>query len=156
MNSTLSRAALRVHERITGRHILARLEELNRTQWLSRDELNALQHTKLIHLLEYSYQYVPYYQRIFDEVGFRPDDAKRDLSKLNKIPILTKDIIRNNFQDMLTTEWKRKQRMSELCTSGTTGEPLSFLQDAEFRDAVTAGIQRDMGWAGWKLVIYKH
>ncbi|NJD61028.1 MAG: hypothetical protein FIA98_16670 [Anaerolineae bacterium] len=74
MNRTLSLAALKLHERITGRHILARLEELNCTQWLSRDELEALQHDKLLRLVEYANQYIPYYQRIFKEIGFQPGD----------------------------------------------------------------------------------
>src|SRR5512140_2237285 len=118
MNSSLSRAALGLHEKITGRHILKKLEELNRTQWLSRDELAALQHAKLQRLVEYAYQYVPYYRRIFDEVGFRPDDLRHDLSHLNKIPILTKDIIRKNFSEVLTTEPERRKRLSKLTTSG--------------------------------------
>jgi phenylacetate-CoA ligase len=151
MNSSLNKAALKLHERLTGRHILSRLEELNRTQWLSRDELLALQRDKLISLLEYADRNVPYYQRVFKEVGFQPDDLRQDLTNLNKIPILTKAIIRKNRDDLLTTEPERRRRMSKLSTSGSTGEPLVFMQDSDFRDAVTADIQRHMGWGGWKL-----
>jgi phenylacetate-CoA ligase len=151
MNSFLSRAALRLHERLIGRHILARLEELNRIQWLSRDELLKLQRDKLLRLVEYANQYVPYYQRVFKEVGFQPDDLRQDLAHLNKIPILTKAIIRKNWDDLLTSEPEHRRRMSKLNTSGSTGEPLIFMQDSDFRDAVTADIQRNMGWAGWKL-----
>lgn len=151
MNGKLSRAALNLHERFTGRHILRRLDELNSTQWLSRDELLALQRDKLLHLVEYADQYVPYYRRVFKEVGFRPEDLRMDLDNLEKIPILTKAIIRNNWDDMLTTEPKRRKLLSELCTSGSTGEPLVFMQDRDFRDAVTADVQRHMGWGGWKL-----
>ena len=86
MNSTLSRTALKLHERLTGRHILARLEELNRTQWLTRDELLALQRDKLVSLVEYANRYVPYYQRVFKEVGFQPDDLRQDLAHLCKLP----------------------------------------------------------------------
>ena len=151
MNSSLSQAALRMHEKITGRHILKKLEELNRTQWLSRDELTALQHARLQRLVEYAYQYVPYYQRTFDEVGFKPSDIHRDISSLMELPILTKAIIKENWNDLLTTEPERRRRLSQLSTSGSTGQPLIFMQDSDFRDAVTADIQRHMGWAGWKL-----
>ena len=72
MSLSVRRGLLRLHEFSTGRHILERLDELNRTQWLSRDELLALQRAKLQRLVEYAYHYVPYYRRIFDEVGFRP------------------------------------------------------------------------------------
>jgi phenylacetate-CoA ligase len=151
MNGTWNREALKLHEQITGRRILARLEELNRTQWLSRDELCALQHAKLVRLLEYAYQYVPYYRRTFDEVGFRPDDVRRDPLNLRRLPLLTKAIIRKNRNELLTTSQERRHRMSKLSTSGSTGQPLIFLQDSDFRDAVTADIQRHIGWGGWKL-----
>lgn len=151
MNSSFSRTALQLHEKLTQRKILTRLEELNRTQWLSRDELQELQRTKLQRLLTYAYEYVPYYHRVFDEAGFHPEDLRDDLTQLERIPILTKDTIRNNFQDMLTTEPERRKQLSKLATSGSTGQPLVFMQDNNYRDAVTADIQRHMGWAGWKL-----
>ena len=151
MNSSLSRAALRLHEKITGRHILKKLEELNYTQWLSRDALMVLQYSRLQRLVEYAYQYVPYYQRTFDEVGFTPSDLRSDITSLTKLPILTKSIIRENWNDLLTTEPDRRRRLSQLSTSGSTGQPLIFMQDSDFRDGVTADIQRHMGWAGWEL-----
>ncbi len=100
MNRSLSRLGLRLHEKFTGRKILERLEELNRTQWLSRDELLALQRAKLQRMVEYAYQYVPYYRRMFDEIGFQPEDLRKDLDSLSKLPILTKSIIRENWNDL--------------------------------------------------------
>lgn len=151
MNVKFNRAVLIAHERLTGRRILACLEELNRSQWLSRDELLALQEAKLQRLVEYAYQYVPYYRRTFDEVGFYPEDMKHNPECFARLPILTKDIIRKNFSELQTTEPERRKTLSELATSGSTGQPLVFLQDSSFRDAVTADIQRHIGWAGWKL-----
>jgi phenylacetate-CoA ligase len=151
MHPMLSRSTLRLHEWFTRRHILARLEELNRTQWLSRDELLALQRDKLLSLVEYASRYVPYYQRVFKDIGFQPGDLNPDLSNLGKLPILTKALIRENYQDLITIEPERRPHMNKLATSGSTGEPLVFMQDADFRDTVTADIQRHMGWGGWKL-----
>jgi len=151
MNASSRRAALKLHERLTGRHILTRLEDLNRTQWLSHDELMTLQQDKLLSLVEYANQYVPYYQRVFKEVGFQPDDLRSDPALLNIVPILTKAIIRSNWNELLTTEPERRRSLSKLSTSGSTGEPLVFMQDSVFRDAVTADIQRHIGWTGWQL-----
>jgi phenylacetate-CoA ligase len=151
MNNALSRAALVLHERLTGRGILKRLEELNRTQWLSSDELRAMQQARLLRLVEYAYQFVPYYRRTFEAADFRPEDLRKDLACFSRLPILTKDIIRANFQDLLTTEPQRLQQLSQLSTSGSTGQPLVFMQDSDFRDSVTADIQRHISWAGWKL-----
>jgi phenylacetate-CoA ligase len=151
MSKGLRHTILKLHQLFTGRQVLARLNELNRTQWLGRDELLTLQRDKLQQLVTYAYQHVPYYQRTFDQVGFHPDDLRKDLAALRKLPVLTKAIIRENFDEMSTTEPQRRRQLSELATSGSTGHPLVFMQDSNFRDYVTAGIQRHMGWAGWEL-----
>lgn len=151
MNNTLSQIILTFHDRITNRHILGHLYELNRKQWLSRDELLANQQTKLQNLVAYAYQYVPYYQRVFKDVGFHPDDIRQDINNFSSIPFLNKAIIRRNWNDMLTTDPRRRRRMSKLNTSGSTGEPLVFMQDIDFRDYVTAETQLHMSWLGWKL-----
>ena len=151
MADLLRLAAFKAHELLTGRHLLARLQELNRTQWLDREELLTLQRKKLHSLLAYAYRYVPYYQRLFDQVNFKPDDVLADLTALHKLPVLTKAIIRENFDDMLTTESRRRARMDQLTTGGSTGHPLIFMQDSDFRDYVTADIHRHLGWAGWEL-----
>ncbi|RLI52817.1 MAG: hypothetical protein DRP09_17155 [Candidatus Thorarchaeota archaeon] len=151
MSTFLRRGAIQLYQKATGRRFLERLDELNRTQWLSRDELLKLQRDKLHRLLEYAYEYVPYYHRSFDRVGFHPGDVLTDLSALQKAPILTKSIIKKNFDALLTTEPRRRKQMSKLTTGGSTGRPLVFMQDSNFRDYVTADIHRHLGWAGWEL-----
>jgi phenylacetate-CoA ligase len=151
MNGFIRRQAMRLYGMATGRQVLARLDELNRNQWLSRDALLALQRFKLHQVLAYAYQYVPYYTRTFDRAGFRPDAVLSDLSSLSRLPVLTKAIIRENFDDMQTAEPGRRARLSRLTTGGSTGHPLIFMQDSNFRDYVTADIHRHLGWAGWKF-----
>ena len=151
MNPLPRRPIVQVYQIVSGRHFLTRLDELNRAQWYSKEALLALQQTKLHRLLTYAYQYVPYYRRLFDQVGFRPDAALSDMASLHKLPILTKATIHDNFDALLTTENKRRTEMSRLTTGGSTGHPLVFMQDANFRDYVTADIHRHLGWAGWQF-----
>jgi phenylacetate-coenzyme A ligase PaaK-like adenylate-forming protein len=73
-DKTLRLGALHLHTAVTGRHILERLNELNRTQWLKLEDLMKLQRDKLIRLYDYAYQYVPYYRRAFDAAGIHPND----------------------------------------------------------------------------------
>jgi phenylacetate-CoA ligase len=142
---------IQLYQKITGRRILECLDELNRTQWLSRAELLQLQHDKLYKLLEYASEQIPYYQRAFDRVGFRPADILADLNAIRKIPVLTKALIRENLEDLLSTDPQHRQQLSPLTTGGSTGEPLAFMQDSAFRDHVTADIHRHLGWASWRL-----
>ncbi len=151
MTSLVRRQAIRLYDRAKGRHFLERLDELNATQWLSRDKLMDLQCQKLYHLLAYAYEYVPYYHRLFDEVGFHPSEVLADSGAMRKIPILTKSIIKRNAEELVTTEPGRRQQLTPLTTGGSTGQPLVFMQDNDFRDYVTADIHRNLGWAGWQL-----
>ena len=59
--SFLRRQAIQLYQMATGRHILQYLDELNRHQWLPREEIMELQRNKLHRLLEYAYRHVPYY-----------------------------------------------------------------------------------------------
>jgi len=151
MTRKLRLGALKLHEKMTKRKILTRLNELNQTQWLSREELNEIQRTKLKNLVDYAYNNVPYYRRTFDQIGLHPKDLIKDPLCFSKIPILNKAILRENLPDFITTDLQHRKELNQLFTSGSTGTPLVFYQDSRFRDYVTADIQRHMGWAGWKI-----
>ena len=83
----MRRQAMQLYEKATGRRVLSRLNELSHSQWLDQAELVDLQRRKLHRLLTYAYQYVPYYRRTFDQVGFHPDDVLDDMANLRLLPI---------------------------------------------------------------------
>jgi phenylacetate-CoA ligase len=145
------RGAMKLYQMATGRKILTRFEELNRTQWLGRDELLALQRDKLQRLVEYAYQYVPYYRRTFDQVGFQPADLRQDLTRFQKIPVVTKQYMRDHADEFLTTDPIVRKTMQTHTTSGSTGEPFTFWEDYNQRDYVTADILRHLTWCGWRF-----
>lgn len=151
MQTLLRKQAIKLYDLSMGRAFYKRLEELNRTQWLSRDEILAIQQKKLHALLTYAYQYVPYYRRVFDEVEFKPDDILTDLNAFHIIPTISKSIINQNFADLTTTDPTRQKDMSPNHTSGSTGQRLNFLQDNCYRDYVTADVHRHIGWTGWRF-----
>jgi phenylacetate-CoA ligase len=107
-------------EDITG--ILTEIEE---SQWFSREKLLEIQWTRFKDLLEYSYKNIPYYQKIFKEAGITPDDIKSRVDT-SKIPILTKDDIRANFED-LQAPGKHLVELNR--TSGSTGQSLRVVRD---------------------------
>jgi phenylacetate-CoA ligase len=142
---------MKAYQMKSGRKILNRLDELSRTQWWSRPQLLALQRDRLRKLLVYSYQYIPYYRRLFDQAGFQPDEVLTDLARLRKIPLLNKSIIRENFDDIVTTQSRIRSSSIRRTTGGSTGEPLMFLADPNFRDYFTADVHRHLSWGGWKF-----
>jgi len=98
---------------------------LKDSQWWSREKLEQYQMQELRKLLFHSYLHVPYYRRLFDEHGLRPE-AIDDFSDLNKIPLLTKEIIRDNYTDLMATNLPAKSFIKST-TGGSSGTPLGFL-----------------------------
>jgi phenylacetate-coenzyme A ligase PaaK-like adenylate-forming protein len=74
--------------------------ELRKNLWLKTSELKEIQEEKLKTLLTHAYQNVPFYRRLFDSVGLKPEDIK-DSEDLYKIPTITKSQIKNNKKDMI-------------------------------------------------------
>jgi len=151
MSLSLRRQAINLYELVTGRHVMARLAELNRTQWLSREELLALQRDRLHRLLKYAYTFIPYYRHSFEQVGFQPGDILTDPASFQKVPTISKAVINDNFDDLVTTDPSRQKGLSRNSTGGSTGHPLIFMQDNNYRDYVTADYHRHMQWTGWKF-----
>lgn len=151
MSSFVRRQALKLYDLATRRHVVRCMDELNRTQWLPREELLALQQTKLQRLLAHAYQHVPYYRRLFDEAGFQPTASTVDLVAFARVPTLSKALITANFEALKSQVPGYDKKMSKLTTGGSTGRPLIFMQDNNFRDYVTANIQRHLTWGGHQL-----
>ncbi|MBN1583307.1 MAG: phenylacetate--CoA ligase family protein [Anaerolineae bacterium] len=126
------------------------MNELNQTQWLSSDDLNALQMRRLHSLVEYAYAYVPHYKRIFDQVGFRPSDLEKDPASFQKIPPVTKSYIRDHMDEFITTEPGRRRGLLPDCTSGSTGEPFAFWIDRYCQDYAVATTFRHHTWCDWQ------
>jgi len=106
------------------------LKLLNISKKWSYDEALNYQLNKLKEILNYSEKYVPYYNKLFRECGFNSDI--RYFDDLKKIPILTKDIINNNFDSFISEIYKGKKY--EMFTSGTTGKRLKlYTSDSLFK-----------------------
>ena len=110
-----------------GSEITRQWKDLRRTEFLTYPQILELQNTKLRKLVEHCYDSVPYYRKLFDRLGLRPKDiqTKEDLSKL---PVLTKQIIRDNYDDMFSTAVDPK-RFRKSSSGGSTGTPLKFCTD---------------------------
>ena len=108
-----------------GKEFKKTLDIIEETQWYSLKELKQYQLNQLNKLLNHSYETVPYYTKVFKDLNLTPDDinSTKDLSKL---PILTKDIIRNNWDDLQSTK-SYTEKVYNFSTSGSTGNPLTFL-----------------------------
>lgn len=109
---------------------------------------------KLQRMIKHCYETIPYYKKLFDEkcIDYTTIKTRDDLKVL---PILTKDVVKNNLNDFISTAIP-KFKLKIHHTGGTTGSGLSFYttneEEAEqwavwWRYRRNLGIEFDM-WCG--------
>ena len=87
----------------------------------SRDELEALQLTRLKQTLQHAYDKVPHYKQTFDAAGVHPSDLTT-LADIAKFPFTTKHDLRANYPfGMFAVPREQVARIH--ASSGTTGKP---------------------------------
>lgn len=94
---------------------------------LSSERIKEYQLSQLKHILIHSYQNVPYYQELFNKISFDPFKFS-SFEEMAKIPFLSKELIRENFDRLISTKEVEGGYYSST-TSGSTGEPLKLLLD---------------------------
>jgi phenylacetate-CoA ligase len=95
--------------------------ELDPIERASRDEIAALQLTRLRATLDNVYANVPHYKRAFDAKGVHPSDL-RTLADLAKFPFTDKGDLRANYPFGMFAV-PREQVVRVHASSGTTGKP---------------------------------
>ena len=100
---------------------------LHNRELLSEVLIKEYQFVKLKNILIYANDNVPYYTDLFKKISFTPSEMK-SIDEINIIPILTKDIIRNNFDKLISSK-KVSGGYYIATTGGSTGEPLKILLD---------------------------
>ena len=106
-------------------NVLSCYKVLKNHQWNTLEENREIQRKKLYTLIKYANQNIPYYKRIIKEhnIEFSEDTIFDDIKKF---PILTKEAIREHFDELYKF---RDSTYFRNHTSGSTGEPAIFYQD---------------------------
>jgi phenylacetate-CoA ligase len=102
------------------------LRQLMTNQWKSPQKLKELQDRKLVRLLRHCYEKVPYYRRLFDSVGVKPQDIT-GVEDLPRLPLTSKEQMRGLPQQELLAQGFDPRRCRKAITSGSTGTPLTIL-----------------------------
>lgn len=134
---------------VRGRGTLGYLREYEANQWLDGERIAALQWRKLSALIAHCWNNVPYYRQRWQAAGIGDPADIGDLQDYARLPILTKQDIRENFEALQA----RNLRGSLLfkATGGSTGVPLRFAYTRESYERRTAVMWRGYGWAGSRI-----
>jgi phenylacetate-CoA ligase len=128
-NLAVSFYGLKLIKREYGRKFNELLKDFEKIQWYSSDALFEYQSKKLSSLINHCYNSVPYYRNVMEKRNLKPHDI-RTPKDLFKLPILTKEDIRNNFNQLISKN-AIKSNLIDGHTSGTTGSPLHFYYDKQ-------------------------
>ena len=112
----------RIHEKLKGHTTIEAFQGMERSQWLSFDDLRQLQVSRLRLFLQKIGRDVPYYRELFARLDFNPDTVA-SLQDLSELPLMGKPEIRANMERLKAEDAGDLQRFN---TGGSTGEPLVF------------------------------
>ncbi len=121
------------------------LSELERTQWLSRAELEGRQLAQLQQLVQYAYEHVPYYREWYRREDIHPQDI-RSLKDFQALPFLTKEDVNQNLDKLIAPHLRGQAQPDE--TGGSTGQPMHFFVEDSFWWWNAALEWRGRGWYG--------
>lgn len=105
--------------------------EIETWQNKSRDEILGIRDQMLIDLIEHSYKNVPYYKKTLEQSEV-VINGKVCLENYHKLPLLTKDVLKENFDDLKSTDLDKRDWFIN-SSGGSTGEPVRFIQEKEYK-----------------------
>ncbi|WP_455370115.1 phenylacetate--CoA ligase family protein [[Eubacterium] cellulosolvens] len=124
--------------------------QLQSNQWLPIQELEKIQLKKLKKILSHSYEKVPFYKKFYDQHRVRPNDLK-SLEDLHRFPIITKELARDtSLEERMSVDVDLSQCVTRK-TSGSTGIPVSILDDKYSLSYIDAYLFRRYLEYGYKL-----
>ncbi len=148
MIPALARSLFALQERVMHRSTLSDLAELERSQWLDREGIEALQTHKLNTLLDVALAHSPWHAAHIRAAGIA--DAvlahSASLNDLSRLPTMDKRDARDNLEQLV---WRNVPGgVFKYTTGGSSGEPLSFYFGRKRQAADAAGRLRARRWWG--------
>ncbi len=113
----------------------------------SRDAIESYRWQRLKSLVDYAYQHVPYYHRLFDQHKLHPSDIK-SLTDFRRIPVLCKDDVIANSEALKSDEFA-KFHPYQTVTSATTRDGMVM-----YRSQESETIRNAVIWRYWHNLGY--
>jgi len=128
--------------------VLEALRSLERSQWLSAEEVRSLQREKTEALLRHIVRHVPFYRDWLRETGKRADEFD-SAAAFAELPIVGKEEVRERASRLLDSD--RSYRYSKDSTSGSSGPSTIVYTDYAALAGQHAAVYRAYGWYGVRI-----
>lgn len=134
---------------LTSKNVEGCYQIYKETQWYDRDEMEQFQLKKLQKLVTHCYEHIPYYREYMLERNLTPASIVT-LADIEKLPILTKEIIKENYDKFTPINIHQIKGVKVSQTGGTTGNILFKRTDADLRSSIWGTYKRFSDWMGVK------
>ena len=134
--------------RLRGFDTLQQLTEIENAPFQPPEKVRENQFRQLLALLSHAENHVPYYREMFRGLGITSRDI-RGFDDFSRLPILTKDIIRERRRDLVRDDIPI-ETLEPHCSGGSTGVPLKFYRSRKYMAASDAGTYRNLQQCGWR------
>ncbi|MCB1762369.1 MAG: phenylacetate--CoA ligase family protein [Gammaproteobacteria bacterium] len=145
IDSLAGRLIYSLQERLLGRPTFSYLAELERSQWLSRPEIEKLQEVKLTDLLRLAHTHCPWHRQRLEEAHIDPHQHVT-LDDLLRLPTMNKQDAALNGDRMAWLEVPGGAYKYN--TGGSSGRPLIFRYGRRRQASDAAGRMRARRWWG--------
>jgi phenylacetate-CoA ligase len=144
----LANALFPAFESARGRPTVPLLRYLDETEHRDPVTLREIQTGLLRRLLRHAYRHTRHYRDLLDERGLRPEDftSPADLARL---PLLDRATVRATMDTR--TASAPPVAVIRKTTSGSSGQPIEVLYNAESRHWRDATRWRGYGWGGYRI-----
>ncbi len=133
--------------KLKGMDVPACLASLNESQFDPYEKLKERQWESVLAIVRHAAEHIPYCRERWKEAGIDASSIKT-LEAFRKIPVLTKDEVREHKKDLCLPSYKGKIFHGK--TSGSTGIQLEVLFDTKYMQWTQAAQWRGRGWYGVK------
>jgi phenylacetate-CoA ligase len=120
--SLVRRGIFPLHELCKRHHTFRMINEMKAAEFTPAEELQQLQEQRLRVLIHHAFNTVEYYADLFRDRGLQPENVQV-LPDLNRVPFLTKGIIRQSLGRMKSSA---ARGVAKFATGGSTGIPAVF------------------------------
>jgi phenylacetate-CoA ligase len=146
-NMLVAIAGFQMHFQRKGGNFKQYLNQSMSNQMLTQTLIENIQFSSLKQILSHAFNTVPFYQEWGHKNRITVEDI-RCIKDISILPIIEKDVIRQNPQMFCSSHMLKQASIISLHTSGTTGKPLDIFCDKESRRNHYAYWERFLGWYG--------
>lgn len=123
---------------------------LRKTQFAASQQVEEFQFRQLQRLVWHAYVNVPYYRYALQAAGVVPDDI-RELTDIEKLPLLSKDDVADNVHYGMFAKNPAWKKLHRIVTSGSTGRPSTSYGEQTQLEIRHGSTLRAAEWTGWRI-----